>query len=178
MRGRLGHKRILAGDVQRQLLSFLVFLSVVSAVFGAVHYYLWHRLVKAPAFGPPWSAIGGWAAVCLALLMPAGHLVSRMLPRSMATAVAFVTQGDANATRDPFPVPARNVRGHVLWHVSSLGTVMDLLQWPRSFILLVAAPATLLAVGEARSRLRRSRNQGPTSALGPPTVLHLLDDPD
>ncbi len=70
---------------------------------------------------------------------------------------AFTTQGDANANRDAFPVPARLVRGHVMWHVTGLGEVLDWLQWPRSFVLLVLVPGVLLAVGEVRSLVRRRR---------------------
>jgi hypothetical protein len=49
-------------------------------------------------------------------------------------------------------VPARLVRGRVLWHVTVLGTVLDWLQWPRSFLLLVVLPAALLAALELRNR--------------------------
>jgi len=85
----------------------------------------------------------------------AGRLVThRVIERAPGTALAFVTQGDANASRDPFPVPARNVRGQVLWHVTGLGSVMDYLQWPRSFLLLVVLPVGLLLLSELRSRLR------------------------
>jgi signal peptidase len=67
----------------------------------------------------------------------------------------FWTQGDANASRDPYPVPARMVRGRVLWHVSYLGNLLLYLQWPWSFLLLVVVPATLLVAGEIGGRLRR-----------------------
>jgi signal peptidase len=69
----------------------------------------------------------------------------------------FTTQGDANANRDPFPVPARLIRGHVLWHINGLGSVLDWLQWPRSFVLLVVLPGTLLVIGETRSWMMRKR---------------------
>ena len=66
--------------------------------------------------------------------------------------LAFITKGDANATADPTPVPARLVRGRALWHITYLGTVMDWLQWPRSFLLLVVTPSVLLVLAELRSR--------------------------
>jgi signal peptidase len=71
--------------------------------------------------------------------------------------LSFITKGDANATADPKPVPARLIRGRALWHVTYLGTVMDWLQWPRSFLLLVLAPAVLLALSELRVRRRGRR---------------------
>jgi len=96
----------------------------------------------------------------------AGRLVThRVIDRAPGAAIAFITQGDANASRDPFPVPARNVRGRVLWHINGLGTVMDYLQWPRSFVLLVVLPLALILAGEARSRLRRAKDSGSNEVL-------------
>lgn len=82
------------------------------------------------------------------------HRVERLAP---GNALAFVTHGDANATADAIPVPARLVRGRVLWSVTSLGAVMDWLQWPRSFVVLVAVPACCLMWLEWRDRRRRIR---------------------
>lgn len=86
-----------------------------------------------------------------------GRLVThRVVGRVPGDANAFLTQGDANAVPDPFPVPARLVRGHVMWHVSHLGNAMDLLVWPRSFLLLIVLPASLLVASELIGRVRRS----------------------
>lgn len=82
-----------------------------------------------------------------------GRIVAhRVVSVATGSSLAFVTQGDANASRDPKPVPARLVRGRVLWSVSQLGTVMDWLQWPRSFIVLVLFPLGLLGISEFRAR--------------------------
>ena len=95
----------------------------------------------------------------------AGRLVThRVVEVVPGPALMFITQGDANATRDPFPVPARNVRGQVLWHVNGLGTLMDFLQWPRSFVLLVMLPLALMLLGEVSNRIRRARPAAPTAA--------------
>jgi signal peptidase len=69
----------------------------------------------------------------------------------------FDTQGDANASPDPFPVPARSIRGRVLWHVPILGYAVDFLGWPRGFILLVVIPAVALGLTEALALRRRRR---------------------
>jgi signal peptidase I len=90
---------------------------------------------------------------------PARLVTHRVVRRVPGETVAFVTQGDANATADPTPVPARLVRGRVLWSVSALGGVMDWLQWPRSFILLVLVPGTLLVILEVRARRPRREVQ-------------------
>lgn len=69
--------------------------------------------------------------------------------------LSFRTKGDANATADPHPVPARAVRGRAAWAVPRLGTVVQWLAWPRGFALLVVLPAVLLGVSEVRLRRRR-----------------------
>lgn len=82
-----------------------------------------------------------------------GRLVThRVVSRAPGPELAFITKGDANATADALPVPARLVRGRVLWSVSQLGTLLDWLQWPRSFLLLVIVPGALLAGSEWRAR--------------------------
>ncbi len=91
-----------------------------------------------------------------------GRLVThRVVSIAPGTALQFVTQGDANATRDSIPVPARLVRGRVLWHVAHLGTVLDWLQWPRSFAVLVLFPAAVLAVLEWHARRRPNDTGSP-----------------
>lgn len=77
------------------------------------------------------------------------HRVVGLVP---GEALRFWTQGDANNVRDAVPVPARNVRGRVLWQVPALGRVTEWLQFPRSFVLLVLLPAGLVAVVELRRR--------------------------
>jgi signal peptidase I len=73
---------------------------------------------------------------------------------------AFRTRGDANAAVDPAAVPARNVRGKVLWSVYGLGAALDWLRWPNGFVLLVGLPAVILAVTE----FRRHRASPPDDA--------------
>jgi signal peptidase len=96
-----------------------------------------------------------------------GRLVThRVVAFAPGSDLAFITRGDANATDDPVPVPARLVRGRVLWHVTLLGTVLEWLQWPRSFVLLVLVPAALLGAAEWRSRRRIGhRLAGPSVGL-------------
>ena len=82
-----------------------------------------------------------------------GRLVThRVVALEPGADLAFLTRGDANATNDPLPVAARLVRGRVLWHVTLLGAVLDWLQWPRSFVLLVLLPGALLLGLEVRAR--------------------------
>jgi signal peptidase len=83
---------------------------------------------------------------------PSRFVTHRVVAIAPGNELAFVTRGDANATNDPAPIPARLVRGRVLWHVTQLGAVLDWLQWPRSFVLLVLAPGMALAWLEWRHR--------------------------
>jgi len=75
--------------------------------------------------------------------------------------LAFRTKGDANATADPQPVPARAVRGRAAWAVPQLGRLIRWLAWPRGFLLLVVGPALVLLVTELRVRRR-----APAPAVG------------
>lgn len=72
----------------------------------------------------------------------------RVIGRAPGETLQFLTQGDANATADPAPVPARMVQGRVRSEIGGLGLVTDWLRWPRSFVLLMVLPGLLLAGGE------------------------------
>jgi signal peptidase len=98
-----------------------------------------------------------------------GRLVThRVVGLAAGDAPAFRTRGDANWSDDPFPVPARLVRGRVLWHVPLLGHAVDALRWPTGFALLVVLPGLALAAGEvaALPRRRAARADGAAHADG------------
>jgi uncharacterized protein len=79
--------------VQRGIGQFLMFVLVLSVVVGAVHYYLWARLVRSPGWPAGWYRAGTWAAVGLALMTPLGLFVSRSLPRLPARIVSVAVFG-------------------------------------------------------------------------------------
>jgi signal peptidase I len=97
---------------------------------------------------------------------PVGSLLvtHRVVGITPGAELAFLTRGDANVTNDPSPIPARLVRGRVLWHVTLLGTVLDWLQFPRSFVALVIVPAALLVVLDWRARSARLRTDSAAPA--------------
>ena len=101
----------------------------------------------------------------------AGRLVThRVLRVAPGAELQFVTRGDANASADPRPVPARFIRGRVLWSVSHLGNLLDWLQWPRSFVLLVVVPGLALVVLDwRRGTEARSNGRLRSSVLTTPT---------
>ncbi len=85
-----------------------------------------------------------------------GRVVTHRVASVIETpSLQFVTQGDANTRADAAPVPARMVRGRVLWHLRGLGVLLTWLAWPRGFIALVVLPAVLLLALEARKRVDR-----------------------
>ena len=90
-------------------------------------------------------------------LEPGRIVTHRVVGPVPEDASAFRTRGDANAAMDPAAVPARLVRGKVLWSVSVLGTVLDWLKWPNGFVLLVGVPGVLLLASELRRRITISR---------------------
>lgn len=96
----------------------------------------------------------GMAVVFIDPRDPGRYVTHRVVGQSVGDDLRFWTQGDANANRDPDPVPARLIRGRVLWAVPHLGTLMGWLRWPWSFVFLVALPGAFLAASELRQRQR------------------------
>jgi signal peptidase I len=90
---------------------------------------------------------------------PGRMVTHRVIATAPGERLAFETQGDASAHADPFPVPARSVRGEVLWHVPGLGHAVHALRWPTGFVLLVVVPGLALAVGEVRAWRRRAADR-------------------
>jgi uncharacterized protein len=86
--------------VSRPPLSFAIFLLVALAVLGAMHGYLWLRLVRDPALPEPWRRLATVLLVLLALAVPAGMFAlrrgagwaARLLPVAAFTwlGVAFI----------------------------------------------------------------------------------------
>jgi signal peptidase len=97
----------------------------------------------------------GMAIVFEDPLEPGRLVTHRVVGPLPADASAFTTRGDANTSADPKPVPARLVRGKVLWSVAGLGTVLDWLRWPNGFVLLVCVPGGLLVAAELARRWPR-----------------------
>ena len=79
--------------VQRSPAAFALFFAIISLVVGGVHYYLWYRLVRGADLGAPLSRAGGWIFVGLALLIPVGMGVGRLVNRPVGRVVAAVVYG-------------------------------------------------------------------------------------
>jgi predicted MPP superfamily phosphohydrolase len=79
--------------VQRPLLSFILFIAVFSALVGAGHYYLWHRLVRAPELSPSWQRAGTWGLIAGAVMIPVGLFLIPELPRRAGTVLGMIVYG-------------------------------------------------------------------------------------
>jgi len=105
----------------------------------------------------PTDVLPGMAITFVDPAAPDRLVAHRVVAIAPGPDLVFITKGDANATPDPAPVPARMVRGRILWQVPGIGIVFEWLEWPSSFLLLVVGPGALLAVLEFRSRTQRRR---------------------
>jgi len=71
----------------RSWYAYLLIFAVATTVMGALHYYLYARLARAPELENV-QRIGGWVFLAGAVLMPLGVFLSRVLSRPAATFVA------------------------------------------------------------------------------------------
>jgi len=81
-----------------RLLSFALFLAVMLAVLGGMHWYLWARLVRDPALPEPWRRVATIALVVAAAAIPLSLFLARLAERPLARVVpiaAFVWLGTA-----------------------------------------------------------------------------------
>ena len=69
----------------------MVFLVVFGAVLGSAHYYLWVRLVRAPAWPAPWSTVGTVALVLAWAALMASFLLMRTSARTLASVTSWVS---------------------------------------------------------------------------------------
>jgi signal peptidase len=88
------------------------------------------------------------------------HRVVKALPGDPP---AWQTKGDANAEPDPLPVPARAIRGRVLWVVPALGSLVTAIRGPQAVILFVGIPLGVLGITEVADRRRRTPRGRPAA---------------
>ncbi|HSU38958.1 MAG TPA: metallophosphoesterase [Polyangiaceae bacterium] len=61
-----------------RLLSFALFFSVMLTLVGAVHYYIWARLVRDTMLPPPWQRVATAAIVAMYVLVPLSFFARRV----------------------------------------------------------------------------------------------------
>ncbi|HEX7745668.1 MAG TPA: metallophosphoesterase, partial [Micromonosporaceae bacterium] len=59
------------------MLSVLAFVGAATVVLGLIHLYLWKRLVRDTIRPGRWRRTGGFAALALAVLVPATMVATR-----------------------------------------------------------------------------------------------------
>ena len=67
----------------------LLFIAVVLLVVGGIHFFLWARLFRDPAWSARWTRVGRALIASLGLSLPLLLIVSRWLPRPVATPLAW-----------------------------------------------------------------------------------------
>ncbi len=68
----------------------LMFIAIVLLVVGGMHFFLWARLFRDPAWPAPWPHLGRALLWALALSLPLTLFSSRWLPRALSTPLAWV----------------------------------------------------------------------------------------
>jgi len=76
--------------VQRSVLSLAIFLLAFSLLVGGFHYYLWHRLLRAPGLSRRAQTWGTRVLVALAIAMPTSMFLVQILPRALGSLLSFV----------------------------------------------------------------------------------------
>lgn len=71
----------------------VIFLSVLLVLSGSLHYFLWARLVRDPAWGEPWQRPLGWLFVALAVALPAAMVSARFTDMRPLAWIAFGWMG-------------------------------------------------------------------------------------
>jgi uncharacterized protein len=67
-----------------------IFLLAFTTFVGLIHYYLWHRLLRATEIGDRLKQIGTRVIVGFAIAMPSALFLVRLLPRSLGSIASFV----------------------------------------------------------------------------------------
>ncbi len=69
---------------------YVVFFMVASLLMGSAHRYIWARLVRDAALPSPWGRIATIAIIALFIILMAGFVVFRFLPRSVASPFMWI----------------------------------------------------------------------------------------
>ncbi len=76
--------------VQRSFLSYAIFLLVFALLVGAFHFYLWHRMLRAPGLHRRAQTWGARVLLALGIALPASMFLVRFLPRAAGTWISFI----------------------------------------------------------------------------------------
>ncbi len=71
----------------------LIFLAIVLSIVAGVHYFLWARLARDPAWPAPVVRGMGWGIALFAASIPIGIFATRLLSRDAASPIAWLAYG-------------------------------------------------------------------------------------
>lgn len=71
----------------------LIFLAIVLSITAGIHYFLWVRLARDPAWSAPIVRGMGWALAALAASIPLGLIAARSLSRTAAAPFSWIAYG-------------------------------------------------------------------------------------
>jgi len=75
----------------------------------------------------------------------------RVIAVEEASALHFLTNGDANEDADPFVVPAQNVVGKVCFHIPYFGYASQFVKTPFGLLLTICIPGLIIIAMEMRN---------------------------
>lgn len=70
---------------------YLLFFLIASLIMGSAHRYVWARLVRDAALPSPWGRIATVGIVVLFVLLMAGFVLFRLLPRAVASPFMWIS---------------------------------------------------------------------------------------
>jgi predicted MPP superfamily phosphohydrolase len=138
---------------------FLVFFLVLLTIVGAVHYYLYRRIVAGPELPAPWASVARAALIGLAVSIPLSFFATRLLGPHAATYLVlpiYVWMGVM--TLFLFALLGLDLLRLLLWLPTRLSGHAELLQSPERRLFLArlvawtAGGLVLPAAGVALAR--------------------------
>ena len=150
--------------------AFAIFLLVMLAVLGGMHWFLWVRLVRDTGFPEPWRRLLGWFLALAAVSVPAVVILARRLPFRATRPLVAVLFTWLGASFLLFMALLATDLGRVLWAaagwvVALAGGTTEAPSDPsrRLFVARTLAGGAALAAGAATTAAVRT-------AIGEPEV--------
>lgn len=128
-----------------------IFLAIALTIMTALHWLLWHRLVRLPEWPSPWAAVGTWAVVSLGASFPLAFLGARLLPRVFSDPlswVALIWMG-ASFLLVVLLLPAELLRASIQWWLGR----GELLEPARRLFLSRTVALAVIAAGASLTTL-------------------------
>jgi uncharacterized protein len=153
---------------------FLIFVAILLALFGGMHWFLWARLARDTGLSDPWRRLWGAFFALAALGVPVGAILVRRMPFRATRAIAAVLFTWMGAAFLVFMALlatdlARAVWAAASWMISLAGGRFDAPPDPsrRVFVARALAGGAVLAAGAATAAAVRVATGEPRVAEVP-----------